>query len=93
MTQTQVRLDPQGRLVIPASLRKALGLTAGATVVARIEGGRLVLEQPETIWERITARFAHIPAYVSLADELIAERRAEAKREAHHPRAAAASRP
>lgn len=41
-----------------------------------------MLEQPETIWERITARFAHIPADVSLADELIAERRAEAKREA-----------
>lgn len=77
----QARLDPQGRVFIPSSLRRTLGLAPGTALVVRVEGQRLVLERPEAVWERLTARFIHIPRDVSLADELIAERRAEAGRE------------
>jgi AbrB family looped-hinge helix DNA binding protein len=40
--QAEIQLGGQGRLVIPASLRRALGLDAGDRLVARleIEGGR-----------------------------------------------------
>ena len=38
-------------------------------------------ESQEAIIDRLRSRFAHIPAHVSLADELIAERRQEAARE------------
>jgi bifunctional DNA-binding transcriptional regulator/antitoxin component of YhaV-PrlF toxin-antitoxin module len=36
-------------LVIPASLRRSLGLTDGDRLIAREEAGRLVLEKQETI--------------------------------------------
>ena len=80
-THAEVRLDGQGRLVIPASLRKSLGFEPGDTLVARLEDGRLVLEKLETIQRRLKARFSHLEKGISLADELIAERREEAKRD------------
>lgn len=79
--QSEVRIGRQGRLVVPASLRRALALQPGDTLNARVEGGRLVLEKREHILARLKARFAGVPPEVSLVDELIAERRAEALRE------------
>lgn len=76
-----VRIGAQGRIVIPAELRKELGIQPGEQLIARAEDGRLVLERRDAILARLQALFAHIPAGVSLADELIAERRAEARRE------------
>ncbi len=78
---TEVRIGHQGRLVIPAPLREALSLRTGDTLIARAEDGRLVLEKREQILARLQALFAQVPPDVSLADELIAERRAEARRE------------
>jgi hypothetical protein len=46
-----------------------------------MEEGRLILEKAETIKQRLKSRFAHLPPTTSLAEELIAERREEAKRE------------
>ncbi len=77
----EVILGLQGRLVIPAVLRKDLGLTPGTTMVARIEDNRLILEKPDAIWARIEGRFSPVPSTVHLADELIAERREMAKKE------------
>ena len=77
----EVILGLQGRLVIPAVLRKDLGLTPGTTMVARIENNRLILEKPDAIWARIEGRFSPVPSTVHLADELIAERREMAKKE------------
>ena len=79
--QIEVRIGPQGRIVIPAALRKALSLRPGDTFIARTEDGRLVLEKREHILARLKARFAGVPQGVSLVQELIAERRAEAHRE------------
>jgi AbrB family looped-hinge helix DNA binding protein len=81
LKQAEVHLSSQGRVVIPASLRRALGFQAGDVLVARKEDDRLVLEKAETIKRRIHARFADVPKQVSLAEELIAERREEASRE------------
>jgi AbrB family looped-hinge helix DNA binding protein len=77
----QVTLGRQGRLVVPAPLRRRLGIQAGDVLVARAEDDRLVLERPEAVVARLQRRFAKIPPEVSLVDELLAERRAEAKRE------------
>ena len=74
-----MRLGKQGRLVIPAVLRRALGLRPGDRLIARQEGDRIVLEKREEILSRVKRRFAVVPAQVDLAEELIAERRAEAK--------------
>ena len=78
----EVNLGRQGRLVIPAALRRSLGFEEGDTLVAREDAGRLVLEKPETIKQRLKTRFAQVPQDRSLVDELIAERREESKREA-----------
>ncbi|MEN9567429.1 MAG: hypothetical protein RLZZ69_2625 [Cyanobacteriota bacterium] len=80
--QTEVHLGRQGRLVIPATLRRLLGFEEGDTLIARSEEGRLILEKQETIKRRLKARFSELPKETSLANELIAERREEAKREA-----------
>lgn len=79
-TENEVQIGAQGRLVIPAALRKALNLKPGDRLVVRSEGNRLVLEKREAVVERLQAMFAHVPPEVSLVDELIAERRAEAAR-------------
>jgi len=77
----EVRLDKQGRLVIPAKLRRAVNLRPGDRLIARAEGERIVLERREEVLARVKQRFAAIPSDVDLAGELIAERRAEARLE------------
>jgi AbrB family looped-hinge helix DNA binding protein len=79
----EVNLGRQGRIVIPAALRRQLGFAEGDALVAREEAGRLVLEKPELIKQRLKARFAQVPKERSLADELIADRREAAKQEDH----------
>ena len=77
----EARLGDQGRLVIPASARHALGLRPGDVLSVRVEADHLVLEQRAAVLARLRARFAMVPNTVSLADELVAERREEARRE------------
>jgi len=71
----EVSLGRQGRLVIPAPLRRALELQEGDRLVARQEADRLVLEKPDRIKRRLKARFTQVPSERALVDELIAERR------------------
>jgi bifunctional DNA-binding transcriptional regulator/antitoxin component of YhaV-PrlF toxin-antitoxin module len=92
------------RVVLPAGLRRALGLVAGSTVVAHVEGeGRLVIESPEAIQRALLQEWAGVGGETSLVDDLRAERRAAAAREAEqaetdraahagHPTAAPGSR-
>ena len=77
----EVQLGAQGRLVIPAALRRALGLEPGDRLILRQEGDTLVLERREAVGARLRARFRHLSGAVSLAEELIAERHADAARE------------
>ncbi len=77
----EILLGAQGRLVIPAALRKALKLQQGDRLVARKMGDSLVLERRDAILKNLQQRFSGIPDTTSLADELIAQRRQEAKTE------------
>ena len=76
-----VRVGPQGRLVIPASIRRSMGIVPGEILLAREKDGQLVLEKRDQVLERLKTTFDNVPSDVSLVDELIAERREEAKRE------------
>jgi AbrB family looped-hinge helix DNA binding protein len=79
---SHIRVNENGRVVIPASFRKALGIKPGDTVVLRIENDelRITTLRQRVAWAQKMVR-EHIPRSVSLADELIAERRKAAKRE------------
>lgn len=79
---TQVRVGPQGRIVIPAALRRDLAIGEGDRLLARAEEGRLVLEKREAVLARLRKLAEVVPPDVDLADELIRDRRAEARREA-----------
>jgi AbrB family looped-hinge helix DNA binding protein len=77
----ELQIGNQGRVVIPASLRKAWKLRPGDTLLARVEEDRLILEKPARVMQRVKQRYAALRGQPSLADELIAERRGEAAQE------------
>ena len=76
-----VTVGPQGRLVIPSEIRRKMGIGSGDVLLALVEDQRLVLEKREAVLQRLLRRFEHIPAEVSLSDELISERRSAFRRE------------
>lgn len=85
-----LRIGPQGRVVIPAAMRRELEIEPGETLMVHVESRRLVLERRTEILERLRDEVRGVvPAGTSVVDELIAERRAEARREhADHERPA-----
>jgi len=78
----EVSIGKQGRVVIPAELRRLLDFQEGDKLVAREEAGRLILEKREVAHQRLQSLLAHLPKERSIVDELIAERREAAKQEA-----------
>lgn len=74
-----VEVGPKGRIVIPAVLRRKLGLEEGSQLVAMAEGGGVVLLPREEVKARLRGMLAGVN--VSMADELARERRAEARAE------------
>lgn len=75
-----VKVGPKGRVVIPEPLRRELGITEGAVLVARVDEGAVSLVPREAIANRLRAMFADVPH--SLAEDLIRDRRQEAALEA-----------
>lgn len=67
--------------MIPVEIREKLGLEEGDVMSARVEGERVVLESPRAILERLRREFREGAGDRDLVAELIAERRAEARRE------------
>jgi bifunctional DNA-binding transcriptional regulator/antitoxin component of YhaV-PrlF toxin-antitoxin module len=47
MAETTLTIDKFGRMVIPRSLRTALGVSGQATLKAEIQNGRLVVGLPD----------------------------------------------
>ena len=80
--EARARINESGRVVIPASFRKALGINAGDEVVLRLEDDELRIT---TIKHRIAEAQRLVRKYLkpgtSLVDELLAERREEARKE------------
>ena len=77
----KVNVGPQGRIVIPAAMRRALGIGTGDILVVRVADGRLVFEKRDDVLARVQRRFVGLPKGVSLGDELSQERREEARGE------------
>ena len=80
--QAWTQIGEGGRVVIPAVMRAALGVGVGDTVLLRFDRGELRVLTPRQAIRRAQELVRqYVPAGRSLADELIAERRAEAARE------------
>ena len=79
----KLRIAEDGRLVIPAEMRRAMLVDDTGTITARVVDGELRVLTPDAALARLQEMVCDaVPEGVSLADELIAERRAEARREA-----------
>ncbi len=80
--KTKITVAANGRVVIPADFRKALGVATGGEIILRWEDDELRIS---TLKQNIARAQRHARKYikpgVSLVDELIAERREAAKRE------------
>jgi AbrB family looped-hinge helix DNA binding protein len=82
MKPKRVTLGPGGRMVIPAEFRKTLGVRRGDQLVVDLKDGDLRVRSLDAVVERAQALVRrYVPDDVSLADELIEDRRAEAARE------------
>jgi AbrB family looped-hinge helix DNA binding protein len=81
-TETRQRVNENGRVVIPASFRKALGINIGDEVVLRMEDDELRITTLKRRVERAQRLVRkHVKRGTSLVDELIAERRKAARNE------------
>ena len=74
-------LGKQGRLVIPAEVRAALGLSPGDQLRLHVAGTRLVLERPQDAVDELRKLAQDVPQSRSLVNELLAERRLAAASE------------
>jgi AbrB family looped-hinge helix DNA binding protein len=80
--QGKARLNDSGRIVIPAQIRQQLGMNAGDTLLFTVDGGVLKIESHRARIRRVQESLRRlIPSDRCLSDELIAERREEARRE------------
>ena len=80
--RVKLRLGPGGRIVIPAVFRKAMQVSEGDRLMARVVDGELRLITPK-MGVRLAQKMVResIPGTDSLADSLIEERRREFERE------------
>jgi AbrB family looped-hinge helix DNA binding protein len=80
---TRLKIGEAGRIVIPAEMRAAMMVKPGDTVTAEVVEGEFRIVSPAVAIRRAQSLARKIlPADVSWVDELIADRRAEARREA-----------
>jgi AbrB family looped-hinge helix DNA binding protein len=80
--QARTQVGEKGRIVIPAEIREAMGIGVGDSIELRLKDDELRISTREARLRRVQERARRlIPPGISLADELLDERREEAKHE------------
>jgi len=80
--EARTRVNENGRVVIPASFRKALGIEVGDEVVLRIEDDEVRITTQQRRIQRAQRRARkYVKRGTSLVSELLAERREAARDE------------
>jgi AbrB family looped-hinge helix DNA binding protein len=76
------KINANGRIVIPAAIRLQMGIKPGDSVLMEVEDGVLRMETHRARIQRVQESLRRlIPPERCLSDELIADRREEARRE------------
>jgi len=76
-------MDDRGRLMLPSALRRCLDMHPGDRLILTLEPeGGLRATPARQLAQRLLGLYRHVASERSLVDELIAERRQEAEREA-----------
>jgi AbrB family looped-hinge helix DNA binding protein len=78
---SETTVTPQGRVTIPAALRRQAGIEVGDTVIVHVEDGRVVVETRDQLAARTRRDVAAAGVRGSVVEELLAERRADAARD------------
>jgi AbrB family looped-hinge helix DNA binding protein len=81
MVAFRTRVNEQGRLVIPADLRLAAGITPGSEVVLEVCDGEVRIRSLDAAVMRVQEKYRQLSRGHKVVDEFIAERRDAAKRE------------
>ncbi|MBI1954653.1 MAG: AbrB/MazE/SpoVT family DNA-binding domain-containing protein [Proteobacteria bacterium] len=83
MNDIRTKMGEGGRVIIPAVFRQALQLEVGDELILHIEANEIHITTPEQSLLKLQAKVKkHLEQEsISLVDELIAKRRAEAKYE------------
>jgi AbrB family looped-hinge helix DNA binding protein len=82
MEVIRTKVTQGGRIVIPADMRRRLGIEVGEDVNIALDGESLrILTQKESIRRAQALVQKFVPKGVSLVDELIADRRQESANE------------
>jgi AbrB family looped-hinge helix DNA binding protein len=80
--EARTRVNENGRVVIPSSIRKALGIEVGDEVMLRIEDDELRITTQQRRIQRAQRRARqYVKPGTSLVDELLADRRKAARNE------------
>jgi AbrB family looped-hinge helix DNA binding protein len=80
--RTTIRVSDGGRIVIPADVRERLGLSVGSEIVLAVEDDHATLMAAKAARHRAQQRVRkYVDPDVSLSEELMVERREDAKRE------------
>jgi AbrB family looped-hinge helix DNA binding protein len=81
MVRVRALLESGGRVVLPEECLEALGLKPGDEVMFEVDGGRIAIVPAQDALRRAQDLVRqYVPAGRSLSEELIAERRDEARR-------------
>jgi len=83
MEQFTLAVDGSGRILLPAKVRKQLKLKKGSALIARVNEEQLVLQTRSQVLREVQEVFSRYRPKGGklLSDELIADRRREARHE------------
>ena len=83
MESYTIRLEKSGRILIPAAVRRQLGLSEGSQVLVKVgaQGALLVTSRSHALAKAREEIRRYIPTGRDLVEELIQDRRADVERE------------
>lgn len=82
MAAAKGKIVEGGRIILPATFRRSMGLAKGDTVLIELHGEEVRIRPARSALRRLQKKLQeYAPDGESVADELIAERRQEAERD------------